>query len=48
MDVRSLHYQFKLNKDRIDTLVNQDFNVAEIDWLLNEAQLIFVKQRFGE
>ena len=48
MDVRSLHYQFKLNKDRIDTLANQDFNVAEIDWFLNEAQLIFIKQRFGE
>lgn len=45
MDITSAHYQFKLNKDRIDTLATQDFNRAEIDWLLNEAQLVFVKQR---
>lgn len=47
MDIQSLHYQFKLNMDRIDTLSNQDFNATEIDWLLNEAQLIFVKQRMS-
>lgn len=48
MTIRELHYAFKLAKDRIDTLSNQDFNVAEIDWLLNEAQLVFIKQRFGD
>ena len=42
-----LHYQFKLNLDRVDSLANPDLNPAEIDWLLNEAQLIFVKQRMG-
>lgn len=47
MDVASLHYQFKLNKDRIDTLSNIDFRKSEIDWLLNEAQLIVVKTRFN-
>lgn len=45
--IRELHYQFKLNIDRVDSLSNPDFNVAEIDWLLNEAQLIFVKQRMN-
>lgn len=45
--IRELHYQFKLNMDRVDSLSNPDFNVAEIDWLLNEAQLIFVKQRMN-
>lgn len=47
MTISEAHYQFKLNKDRIDTLSNQDFNAAEIDWLLNEAILIFIKQRYG-
>ena len=42
-----MHYDFKLKMDRVDTLTNPDFNVAEIDWLLNEAQNIFVKDRFG-
>lgn len=45
--IRELHYQFKLNIDRVDSLSNPDFNVAEIDWLLNEAQLIFIKQRMN-
>lgn len=31
MTISELHYAFKLAKDRIDTLANQDFNVAEID-----------------
>lgn len=43
--IRELHYQFKLNMDRVDTQSNPDFNVAEIDWLLNEAQMVFLKQR---
>lgn len=45
--IRELHYQFKLNIDRVDSLSNPDFNVAEIDWLLNEAQLVFIKQRMN-
>lgn len=48
MDVKSMHFEFKLKLDRIDTLSNPDFNVAEIDWLLNEAQLLIVKQRFTQ
>lgn len=47
MDIASFHYQFKLSKDRIDSLAKQDFNKAEIDWLLHEAQLILVKTRFN-
>jgi hypothetical protein len=42
-----MHYDFRLKMDRVDTLTNPDFNIAEIDWLLNEAQLVFVKNRFG-
>lgn len=47
MTIQELHYAFKIGKDRIDTLANQDFNTAEIDWLLNEAQLVFIKSRFS-
>lgn len=47
MDVKSLHYSFKLAMDRVDTASSTDFNSAEIDWLLNQAQLIFIKQRFN-
>jgi hypothetical protein len=47
MTIQELHYQFKLNMDRVDTLSSTDFNKAEIDWLLNEAQLIFVKRRYS-
>lgn len=46
MSINELHYDFKLKQNRIDALTNKDFNAAEIDWLLNEAQLIFIKQRF--
>ena len=45
MTITEAHYQFKLNMDRIDSQSTQDFNVAEIDWLLNEAALIFLKRR---
>lgn len=47
MDVKSLHYSFKLAMDRLDKASSEDFNAAEIDWLLNQAQLTFIKQRFN-
>jgi hypothetical protein len=47
MNVNELHYQFKLNVDRVDSLSKPDFNRAEIDFFLNEAQLVFVKQRMS-
>jgi len=45
--IKELHYHFKLNMDRVDSLANPDLNPLEIDLLLNEAQLIFIKQRMG-
>jgi len=45
MSIQEIHTAFKISMDRIDTLSNEDFNVAEIDWLLNEAALIFLKRR---
>lgn len=48
MDIQSLHYEFKLKMNRVDTQVDMDFNPLEIDWFLNKAQLTFIKQRFNE
>ncbi len=47
MTIAESHYQFKFNMDRIDSLSNPDFFPEEIDWLLNEAQRIFVEQRLS-
>lgn len=40
------HYEFKLGMDRVDKASAEDFNLAEIDWLINQAQIIFIKQRY--
>ncbi len=45
--VSELHYDFRIKMDRVDTLSQQDFNDAEVDWLLNEAQMVFVNRRFS-
>lgn len=47
MTITESHYQFKLNMDRVDSMSNPDFTAPEIDWLLNEAQRIFVEQRLN-
>lgn len=31
MTIREIHYQLKLNLDRVDSLANPDLNPAEID-----------------
>lgn len=45
MTIQEIHYQFKINMDGVDSLSNEDYNVAEIDWLLNEARMVFLKRR---
>jgi len=45
MTISELHYAFKMSMDRIDSNSQTDFNRGEIDYLLNEAQLIFLKTR---
>lgn len=45
MTISELHYAFKVAMDRIDSNSQTDFNKGEIDYLLNEAQLIFLKTR---
>ncbi len=46
MTITEAHYDFKIKQNRIASLSNMDFNPAQIDWLLNEAQMMFIKQRF--
>lgn len=38
-------YDLKIKLSKIDSLKNRNFNPAETDWLLNEAQLVWVKMR---
>jgi len=47
MSPREMHYDFDLKIDRVASLSKEDFNSAERDWLLNEAQWVFLKQRYG-
>lgn len=41
-----MHYSFRGAVDKIHGLTNDDFNPAQIDWILNLAQLIEVKKRY--
>jgi len=43
MLIREMHYDFKLKYNKTDSQVNRNYLVPEIDWLLNEAEGIFVK-----
>ena len=47
MDVREMHYEFKLKLNKIDSNDYSNIIIPEVDWYLNEAQDIFVKQRYG-
>lgn len=43
MHIREMHYDFKSKINKIDSQKTKNFLVPEIDWLLNEAQELFVK-----
>ena len=47
MNIKAMHYDFDIKIDKVDNLSKSDFNVAEKDWLLNEAQLVIIKNRYG-
>ena len=47
MTVEEMHYDFKLKFNKLDSQDYQNFQVPEIDWILNEAQWVFLKQRYG-
>jgi hypothetical protein len=48
MTIQQLHYDFKFKLDKVDSLSREDFNPAEIDWLLNEAIWVWVKNKYGK
>jgi len=47
MDVQEMHYEVKLKLNKVDSQDYENLIVPEIDWYLNEAQNIFIKQRYG-
>jgi hypothetical protein len=47
MTVQEMHYDFKLKFNKLDSQDYQNFQVPEIDWILNEGQMLFLKQRYG-
>lgn len=47
MNIQELHYSFDLKVDKIDSLDVDSFNPAQKDWILNYAQDVLVKQRYG-
>lgn len=45
MTIKEWHYDFMLKLDKVASNQKKNFNVAERDWFLNEAQDLFKKQR---
>lgn len=43
MTIEEMHYDFKVKFNKVDSQNNRNLLIPEIDWLLNEAQEIFVK-----
>ena len=43
MTIEEMHYDFKMKFNKVDSQANRNLLIPEIDWLLNEAQEIFVK-----
>lgn len=47
MTIQEAHYDFKIKIDKVDSLKKRNFLTHEIDWILNEGELLFMKQRYG-
>jgi|TARA_Y100000296_G_C5082870_1_gene210851 hypothetical protein len=47
MTVEEMHYEFKLKLNKVDSLDYSNFQIPEIDWYLNEAMNVFMKQKYG-
>lgn len=43
MTIEEMHYDFKMKLNKIDSQQYRNLRIPEIDWLLNEAQEILVK-----
>lgn len=47
MNIQNQHFQFKLLLDKVDSENSKNMLPHQIDWLLNEATQVFIKQRMG-
>ena len=45
MTIQEMHYDFRVKLDKVNSYAQDSFNEVEIDHFLNEATLLFVKQR---
>ena len=43
MTIQDMHYDFKKKLNKVDSQQNKNLLIPEIDWVLNEAQEMFVK-----
>lgn len=43
MNIRAMHYDLKVKLNKVDSQQYRNLKVPEIDWVLNEAQEIFIK-----
>ena len=43
MNIKEMHYDFKMKLNKIDSQQYKNLRVPEIDWVLNEAAELFVK-----
>lgn len=43
MTIEEMHYDFKMKLNKVDSQQYRNFLIPEIDWLLNEAQELFIK-----
>lgn len=43
MTIEEMHYDFKMKLNKLDSKQRRNFLIPEIDWLLNEAQELFIK-----
>lgn len=47
MTVADMHYDFKFKLNKLDSSDYSNFQIPEIDWLLNESMWVFLKQKYG-
>ena len=47
MVIQEMHFDFDMKADKVDSLQKRSFNAAQIDWLLNEAQWVWLKNNYG-
>jgi hypothetical protein len=47
MNISEMHYDFDIKFDKVDSLQQRNFNQAQKDWLLNEAQWVTLKTNYN-